>query len=86
MRAGLQSSPYLESYFRPRRNRPSRIKGRRGRNPCFGARWPRRAREPDGVARIGRVNFKRSRSKRLLPEIRTMIREIDGNAGDGPKG
>ena len=24
--------------------------------------------------------------KRLLPEIRTMIREIDGNAGDGPKG
>jgi hypothetical protein len=23
--------------------------------------------------------------KRLLPEIRTMIREIDGNAGDGPK-
>jgi hypothetical protein len=23
--------------------------------------------------------------KRLLPEIRTMIRGIDGNAGDGPK-
>src|SRR5665213_1799936 len=76
MWAGLQSSPDLESYFRPRRNLLSRLKMARldellpGRPTCPQT-WG-----PDPISRVSRVNLKRPCSKRQFPEGREVFQSM----------
>src|SRR5665213_4628385 len=77
MWAGLQSSPDLESYFRPRRNLLSRPKMARSDEllPCRPTCLQTWGSNP--ISRVGRVNLKRPRSNAnpgyLAPVFETIL-------------